>query len=135
MPGFKALYPQTGEDIKVMSIREGKAISLIIAMAFIVQFFHDPNDYFWLNDQIKQDLQDGTRNLLREVGRGNRVHGLIPFNRYVSHESLAGKNSICHVGKIYNIFAFYMAGKIYKTIPEVEEVTAWMCSQIGSPVN
>jgi S-adenosylmethionine synthetase len=37
-----------------------------------------------------------------QVGRGNRVNGLITPYRPMSLEAAAGKNPISHVGKIYN---------------------------------
>jgi S-adenosylmethionine synthetase len=40
-----------------------------------------------------------------QVGRGNRINGLITPYRPMSLEAAAGKNPISHVGKIYNIVA------------------------------
>ena len=40
-----------------------------------------------------------------EVGRGNRVNGLITPGRPMSLEAAAGKNPVTHVGKIYNVVA------------------------------
>ncbi|MCK6460764.1 MAG: methionine adenosyltransferase, partial [Planctomycetes bacterium] len=40
-----------------------------------------------------------------EVGRGNRVNGLITFDRPMSLEAAAGKNPVSHVVKIYNVTA------------------------------
>ncbi|MEM7825801.1 MAG: methionine adenosyltransferase, partial [Candidatus Aenigmatarchaeota archaeon] len=37
-----------------------------------------------------------------QVGRGNRVNGVIPLKRPTSSEAAAGKNPVSHVGKIYN---------------------------------
>lgn len=70
-----------------------------------------------------------------EVGRGNRVNGLISFCRPTSLEAAAGKNPVSHVGKIYNLFAHQLAATIQKMIEPVEEATVWMCSQIGSPLD
>lgn len=38
-----------------------------------------------------------------EVGRGNRVNGLITLYRPMNMEAAAGKNPVTHVGKLYNI--------------------------------
>lgn len=66
-----------------------------------------------------------------QVGRGNRVNGLISLHRPMSTEAAAGKNPVSHVGKIYNLLAQQMAGRICSTVPGVEEATVWLCSQIG----
>ena len=48
-----------------------------------------------------------------QVGRGNRVCGLISLNRPMSVEAAAGKNPVSHVGKIYNVLAHELAMRIY----------------------
>ncbi|HEY5599904.1 MAG TPA: methionine adenosyltransferase, partial [Candidatus Manganitrophaceae bacterium] len=70
-----------------------------------------------------------------EVGRGNQVNGLIPLLRPRCSEAAAGKNPVSHVGKIYNILVFLLAGRIHAEIPGIREVTVWLCSQIGEPVD
>jgi S-adenosylmethionine synthetase len=70
-----------------------------------------------------------------EVGRGNRVNGLISLHRPMSTEAAAGKNPVSHVGKIYNLLAHQMAGRIVDAAPGVEEVAVWLCSQIGRPID
>ncbi|NTV03189.1 MAG: methionine adenosyltransferase [Chlorobiaceae bacterium] len=69
-----------------------------------------------------------------QVGRGNRVNGLIPFNRPQTTEAAAGKNPVNHVGKIYNILSHEIAARIHRDTPGVREVTVLLCSQIGKPV-
>ncbi len=44
-----------------------------------------------------------------EVGRGNRVNGLITPYRPMNMEAAAGKNPVTHVGKLYNIVAQQIA--------------------------
>jgi len=44
-----------------------------------------------------------------QVGRGNRVNGLIALNRPLGTEAAAGKNPVSHVGKIYNVLAHQLA--------------------------
>lgn len=68
-----------------------------------------------------------------EVGRGNRVNGLIPLNRPSTSEAAAGKNPVSHVGKIYNVLAFCLAEKIQQQL-ELEEVYVWLVSQIGRSI-
>src|SRR5262245_32215895 len=40
-----------------------------------------------------------------EVGRGNRVSGLITPYRAMALEAAAGKNPVNHIGKLYNLAA------------------------------
>lgn len=70
-----------------------------------------------------------------EVGRGNRVNGVISLNRPMGTEAAAGKNPVSHVGKIYTVLAHRMAGEIYERIPGIKEVYVWLLSQIGSPID
>ena len=70
-----------------------------------------------------------------QVGRGNRVSGLITPNRMMSLEAAAGKNPVSHVGKIYNVLAMLMARDIYEKIGAVEEVNVQLLSTIGRPIH
>ena len=70
-----------------------------------------------------------------EVGRGNRVCGVISLRRPASAEAAAGKNPVAHVGKIYNVLAHVLAGEIYRKVKGLREVTVWLTSQIGRPVS
>jgi S-adenosylmethionine synthetase len=69
------------------------------------------------------------------VGRGNRVTGLITPFRTASLEAAAGKNPISHVGKIYNVLAFLTAQDIVQAVPELREVSVYILSQIGHPLD
>jgi S-adenosylmethionine synthetase len=70
-----------------------------------------------------------------QVGRGNKVNGVIALNRPMSTEAAAGKNPIAHVGKIYTFLTHDMANKIYSKVPGIAEVYVWLCSQIGQPID
>jgi S-adenosylmethionine synthetase len=70
-----------------------------------------------------------------QVGRGNRVNGLISLNRPFCSEAAAGKNPVSHVGKIYNVLTYKIAQHVYEDVPEVEEVYIWLLSRIGSPID
>ncbi len=70
-----------------------------------------------------------------QVGRGNRVNGIIPLNRPVSSEAAAGKNPVSHVGKIYNVLSHRIANEIYTNVPDIKEVYVWLLSQIGEPID
>jgi S-adenosylmethionine synthetase len=70
-----------------------------------------------------------------QVGRGNRVNGLISMNRPMGTEAAAGKNPVSHVGKIYNVLAHRIAKKVHHAIKGAREVYVLMLSRIGTPVN
>jgi S-adenosylmethionine synthetase len=69
-----------------------------------------------------------------QVGRGNRVNGLITPYRPMSLEAAAGKNSISHVGKIYNLFANDLSRAIVER-GLANEAHVYIASQIGKPIN
>ncbi len=70
-----------------------------------------------------------------EVGRGNRVNGLITPDRPMSLEAAAGKNPVTHVGKIYNVAAFQIAEDIAKKFPDVRDCEVYLLSEIGKPID
>jgi S-adenosylmethionine synthetase len=70
-----------------------------------------------------------------QVGRGNRVNGVIAFNRPATTEAAAGKNPVSHVGKIYNLLSHEIAERIYREVEGLREVTVYLCSQIGQPID
>jgi len=70
-----------------------------------------------------------------QVGRGNRVNGLITPLRPMSLEAAAGKNPVSHVGKIYNVLATRVAGTLVSAVPEVTEAHCLIVSRIGAPVS
>ena len=70
-----------------------------------------------------------------QVGRGNRVNGLITPCRPMSLEAAAGKNPVTHVGKIYNVIAQDIAEALVATMPEIASAQCLMVSSIGAPVS
>jgi S-adenosylmethionine synthetase len=70
-----------------------------------------------------------------QVGRGNRVNGLIAVGRPLGTEAVAGKNPVSHVGKIYNILAHQLAREIYLNVPGLKEVYVYLVSRIGVPID
>jgi S-adenosylmethionine synthetase len=70
-----------------------------------------------------------------QVGRGNRVNGLITPCRPMSLEAAAGKNPVTHVGKIYNVVARDIAEALVATVPEIARAQCLMVSSVGAPVN
>jgi S-adenosylmethionine synthetase len=69
-----------------------------------------------------------------QVGRGNRVNGLITPYRPMTLEAAAGKNPITHVGKLYGVMADRIAQAVVGQVPGVEEVYCYLLSRIGRPI-
>ncbi len=171
--GFKEAFPEIGEDIKVMGVRQGGEVTLTIAAAFVDRFIDSEATYFRRKEEalhrvsefIRREFSDAfsaihvDMNTLDapgrgeagmyltvlgtsaeggdcgQVGRGNRVNGVIALNRPMGTEAAAGKNPVSHVGKIYNVLTHYVADVIYREVAGVEEVYVWLCSQIGRPID
>lgn len=70
-----------------------------------------------------------------EVGRGNRINGVISLNRPSSAEAAAGKNPVSHVGKLYNVLAFELAQRICHEVGGVRDAYVWLGSRIGQAVS
>ena len=169
--GFKAKFPETGEDVKVMGLRRGRTLDMTVAMPLLSRHVKSEADYFARKNVIHNAMQDflagiaGFKeitvfyNTLDEagrgpagnylsllgtsaedadsgqVGRGNRVNGLISMNRPMGTEAAAGKNPVSHVGKIYNVLSHRLAREIYETIEGVQEVHVLLLSRIGTPID
>lgn len=69
-----------------------------------------------------------------QVGRGNRVNGLITPCRSMSLEAAAGKNPVSHVGKLYNVLARDIAERIVAQCPDVVSAECLMVRKIGARV-
>jgi len=69
-----------------------------------------------------------------EAGRGNRANGLITPYRPMTLESVAGKNPVTHVGKLYNIAAGLIAQALVDDIPEITEAHCLLVSRIGQVI-
>ncbi|HET7375660.1 MAG TPA: methionine adenosyltransferase [Anaerolineae bacterium] len=169
---FKQIFPEAGEDVKVMGCRRDRDLILTIALAFVDRFVPDAGTYFDRKQQIQIALEEylarEQRTLDRisvaintlddpargaggmyltvlgtsaeggdcgQVGRGNKVNGVIALNRPMSTEAAAGKNPVSHVGKIYSLLTHRIAAEIYAGVPGLREVYVWLCSQIGKPIN
>ena len=70
-----------------------------------------------------------------QVGRGNRVGGLITPYRLMTLEAAAGKNPVSHVGKLYHLVAERIASSITTDLRGIEDATCVMVSEIGRPVD
>jgi S-adenosylmethionine synthetase len=69
-----------------------------------------------------------------QAGRGNRVNGLITPFRPMTMESVAGKNAVTHVGKLYNLAAGIIAERVVIEVPGIAEAHCLLVSGIGRPV-
>lgn len=85
--------------------------------------------YLSLTGTSAEDADSG------QVGRGNRVNGLISLNRPLGTEAAAGKNPLSHVGKIYNQLSHKLARDIYQNIGGIREVYVLLLSRIGAPID
>jgi S-adenosylmethionine synthetase len=170
-PAFKAAFPETGEDVKVMGVRTDRGLDLTVAMPLLCQAIASEAAYFRKKEEVVEALRlalppspglDSVRLTLNaldrpgrglsgvylsllgtsaedadsgQVGRGNRVNGLIPLNRPVSGEAAAGKNPVSHIGKIYNLLSHRMAEQICQRAAGVREVYVWLVGRIGQPID
>jgi S-adenosylmethionine synthetase len=69
-----------------------------------------------------------------QVGRGNRLNGLITPYRPMSLEAVAGKNPVTHVGKLYNVVADRAARAVVADVPGVVEAQCFLLSRVGRPI-
>jgi S-adenosylmethionine synthetase len=169
---FKAAFPETGEDVKVLGVRSGPTLTVTVAMPLLASAIRSERAYF----ERKAAVQEAIRRFVQgeaaagltvrvhmntldrpgagvagmylsllgtsaeagdsgEVGRGNRVCGVISLGRPASAEAAAGKNPVAHVGKIYTVLAQVLAERILRTVGGLREVTVWLTSEIGRPVS
>ena len=71
-----------------------------------------------------------------QPGRGNRVNGLITPRRAMTLESVAGKNPVTHVGKLYNVAAVpARRGAGGASCPGLAEAECRLVSRIGRRVD
>ncbi|WP_224960314.1 methionine adenosyltransferase [Geomonas subterranea] len=169
---FKTLFPETGEDVKVMGLRNGAQLDLTVAMPLLAERIRSEREYFErkhaIETEMRHFLERGCRGFERarvhyntldeagcglsgvylsllgtsaedadsgQVGRGNRVNGLIPIARAIGTEAAAGKNPVSHVGKIYNVLSHRMAREICKSVAGVQGAYVMLLSRIGDPVD
>ena len=168
---FKARFPETGEDVKVMGLRLRDELDLTVAMPLLCTSIGSETDYFARKEAIRTEMyrfMAGLGGFKRvslhfntldqpgrglggvylsllgtsaedadsgQVGRGNRVNGLIPIGRPIGTEAAAGKNPMSHVGKIYNVLAHRIAREICQRVAGVRGAYVLLLSQIGDPVD
>ena len=145
-----------GQDIKVMMFNDGIKKEVTIAQAFISLNINSWEEYQELKDRTIQEITDrfgvvpkintadnsgpyltltGTSAEAGDdgqVGRGNRINGLITPMRKMTLEAAAGKNPWSHVGKTYQLLSQLIAKDIFNELGIANEVV--LVSKIGQPV-
>lgn len=56
LKAFKSQFPASGEDIKVMGLRQGRNLHLTVAMAFVDRFVKSEEDYFKKKAEIEEAI-------------------------------------------------------------------------------
>lgn len=163
-PKTKLKFPFIGEDIKVMGVKTHQRSHFTVAIALVDRYISGLEDYISKIDRIREYIakslklidatidintaDDYTRESIYmtvtgtsaengddgQVGRGNRINGLITPYHPMSLEATSGKNPISHIGKIYNYFAMDLSRLIVENNFS-EEAHVFMVSQIGKPIN
>jgi S-adenosylmethionine synthetase len=163
-PSTKHKFPFIGEDIKVMGVKDLSGNYFTIAVAMIDKYISDLNDYIAKIESVNEfvtthlnlsgstvyintaDDYDRKSVYLTvtgtsaehgddgQVGRGNRINGLITPYHPMSLEATSGKNPVSHIGKIYN----YLAMDLSRAIVEnnfADYARVFIVSQIGKPID
>ncbi len=156
-------HPEIGEDVKVLGARTGSRMEITVACALVGRHVANLADYFAKKEAIRRlaaSAADGAAVAINaadgdtaqsiyltvsglsaesgddgEVGRGNRVNGLITPYRPMSLEAAAGKNPVTHTGKLYNVLAGRIAAALVAEVQGVEEAHCFLLSRIGSPLD
>ncbi len=118
--------------LHLMAFAQGTAHELGVPLSCLVNTGDQPNAgsvYLTVTGSSVEAGDDG------QVGRGNRVNGLITPHRPMSLEAIAGKNPVSHTGKLYNVLATQLAHRIVARIPSVLGATCILVSQVGRPLD
>ncbi len=160
----KQIFPFIGEDIKVMGVQKMDVANYTIAIAVVDRFIEDIDDYATKLNQVKAylnselNLFDAEVNINTaddyskqsvyltttgtsaengddgQVGRGNRINGLITPYHPMSLEATSGKNPVSHIGKIYNYFAMDLSQALV-TNGFADYANVFIVAQIGKPID
>ena len=163
-PTTKIQFPFIGEDTKVMGVKEYSKRYFTIAMAMIDTYITDLSDYISKKEAVKEYIihslelsdaevyintaDDYNRESIYltvtgtsaehgddgQVGRGNRINGLITPYHPMSLEATSGKNPLNHTGKIYNYFAMDLSRAIVES-NFADYARVFIVSQIGKPID
>ena len=159
---LKTKQPFIGTDIKVMVRRINDEINVNIALAFIDKYVENRIDYNqkkeYIRSLVSQEFEILEKNLHLntadgekeneayltvtgtstecgddgQVGRGNRITGVIAPGRPNTLEATAGKNPNRHVGNFYNVWATIIARKIWEEMGVKNNVK--LVSTLGKPI-
>jgi S-adenosylmethionine synthetase len=159
------VVPACGEDTKVLGVARGDQFELICACAMVGQHLPDQAAYIAAVEGLRaavasatgvdhRDVHFNTADDLAagqcyltvtgtsaeagddgEVGRGNRVGGLITPSRPMTLEAAAGKNPVAHVGKLYNVAARILADRLVEVVDGVLAAEVLLVSRIGQPID
>jgi S-adenosylmethionine synthetase len=55
---FKKKHPESGEDVKVMGLRNDRKLELTVAMAFVDRFISGEDDYFKKKAEIEDEMEE-----------------------------------------------------------------------------
>jgi S-adenosylmethionine synthetase len=158
---FRRKFLGVGQDVKVMGIRIGDKIKLLISIAFISKYVKSMDHYMKLKKDIVNELKnkfdcvielnlmDNLSSVKKvyltvtglscengddgQAGRGNRYNGLITPQEVMSIESYAGKN-VYHPGKTYQVMSHNIAKDLVKKCG-LERVNVLLLSRIGGKLN
>lgn len=162
-PQTKVKFPFIGEDIKVMGVKNQSEYQFTVAIAMVDRYVSDIADYVSKIESVKTFLREtlnlghcsidintaddyehesiyltvsGTSAESGDdgqVGRGNRINGLISPYHPMSLEAASGKNPVSHIGKIYNYFAMDLSRSIVEN-HFATHANVYIVSQIGKPI-
>jgi S-adenosylmethionine synthetase len=163
-PTTKIQFPFIGEDTKIMGVKEYSKRYFTIAIAMIDSYITNLSDYISKKKAVKEyiihslELSDAEVHINTaddynnesiyltvtgtsaehgddgQVGRGNRINGLITPYHPMSLEATSGKNPLNHTGKIYNYFAMDLSRAIVES-NFADYARVFIVSQIGKPID
>lgn len=81
---YKSSFPAVGEDIKVMGCRNGNAITLTVAIAFIAQLVNSKEEYIRMKERATNDILRNASKITKkevkvEVNTGDDAEGEAPY--------------------------------------------------------
>jgi S-adenosylmethionine synthetase len=157
---IKAQFPFIGEDVKVMGVQTGQRAEFTISIAIVDRFIANIDDYKAKIQEVHSLLTANSSDKIEinkaddyekesiyltvtgtsaeagddgQVGRGNRLNGLITPYRPMTLEAYSGKNPVNHVGKLYSFFADILSRELCEN-HFAEEAQVLIVSQIGKPL-
>jgi S-adenosylmethionine synthetase len=162
-PETRREHPAFGEDTKLLALQRDGATTITVACAFCDRHVADFSDYLRQKAVLAavaahaaggeaevavnsaDDPGSGSAYLTvtgtsaeagddGQAGRGNRANGLITPGRPMTMESVAGKNPVSHVGKLYNLAARAIAESVVHEVPDAAAAECYLASRIGQPV-